>query len=143
MLCSHTGLQTWHHTHMHKGMALHKQYICVYIYGVYLQNTVVHLHSLIPNPSPSCTRSPHAAPLRVPFLTRCHLVWEVPWALQVSCPGFVPSQLLVPPSASLAAQGEKLRNGTILGSVQHCSASAEPPLCHQHWFSEAKTHWTH
>ena len=66
----------------------------------------------------------------------------MPLALQVSCPGLVPSQLLVPPSPLLAAQGKKLRNGTTLSSVQHCSASAEPPLCHQHWFSEAKTHRT-
>lgn len=39
-----------------------------------------------------------------------------------SCPGSVPSLLLVLHSPSLAEQYEKLRNCSVLGSVQHFSA---------------------
>ena len=52
--------------------------------------------------------------------------------------------LLSPPSSWCPPaprwQHRVLRSGTICGSVQHCSATTEPRLCHQHWFSpKAKT----
>ena len=52
--------------------------------------------------------------------------------------------LLSPPSSWCPPaphwQPRVLRSGTICGSVQHCSATTEPRLCHQHWFSpKAKT----
>lgn len=59
---------------------------------------------------------------RYRFSTGRHMAWNIPVAIWASCPASAPSQLPVPPQP-LSADGTRKWNG--LGSVQHCSATAE------------------
>jgi len=55
------------------------------------------------------------------------------WSIQISCPGSVPSQLLVPPQPS-CWQGST-RSWNVLDSVQYCSATTKTSVRSQHCFS--------
>lgn len=63
--------------------------------------------------------------------TWCHMVWDIPWWVGVSCPGCVPSLLFGTPSSLLAEKHEKLKTPWLCSST---AVQQEERAHCDHWF---------